>query len=367
MKNPINNWYDKNMKIVLNQHIELMIKELRKISSNIEAIILYGGYGRCEGSWIIGSDGKYRPYNDYDILLIVENKISIEQIEFSRKDLAKQIGIRWVDIEQKTISELKKSKPTIFNYDLKNASRVIFGDPDILMVVPDINAARLPLKEGETLFFTRLWTLLGALEEDSLNTGLKGDASCFFRNQMAKAVLAVVDIKLLKKGAYHSSYRQRVERFFQHYSGKKELCELAGWALEEKLFPRSVEMSAQEVKQLYTIVHHHFLKEMYDLLTHYYGQKVDCPESVKRYLKWSFMGLIKRFAMILLRFNLNWEKKVVVNLAQVFIVDAYNNDDNFKTYLAKGIKYIRQIDRSFSKFASWDEARIKVAQLRMEA
>jgi len=31
------------------------------------AILLYGGYGRDEGSWIVENDGRRRPYNNYDI------------------------------------------------------------------------------------------------------------------------------------------------------------------------------------------------------------------------------------------------------------------------------------------------------------
>jgi hypothetical protein len=68
-------------------------------------------------------------------------------------------------MSQKTPAELRKLNPSIYNYDLKYASKVIQGDPDVLNLIPEMDPSKLPLKEGKTLFFTRLWTLLGSLDE----------------------------------------------------------------------------------------------------------------------------------------------------------------------------------------------------------
>ena len=38
---------------------------------SVVAIILTGGYGRGEGTWIL-EDGDYRPYNDYDFVVAHE-------------------------------------------------------------------------------------------------------------------------------------------------------------------------------------------------------------------------------------------------------------------------------------------------------
>ena len=349
----------------------ILSKDLQSIINSfsvntIIAVILYGGYGRDEGSWIIEESGNYRPYNDYDILLVIENKISVGRIEILRKDLARQIGIRWVDIGQKTPAELKKIKSSIYNYDLKYASKVIQGDPAILNLIPEIDATKLPLKEGETLFFTRLWTLLGSLDEKGFKADLKGEESRFFRNQMAKAVLAVVDVLLLQKRAYHPSYKERVKRLSELYPEKKNLCDSAEWALEEKLFPKAPDMTADEIKKLYQKVHHHFFSEMYGLLTKYYRCKVDNPKGIERYLKWAPINLIKRIGWIILRRNLNWEKRIAVNSAQSYIAAAFNNGTNYKEFLQKGISHIRYLDKSFAENASWDEARVRVAELRME-
>ena len=350
------------------QRLEIDINRIKSALNSIRTIstILYGGYGRDEGSWVIENNGEYRPYNDYDILLVIENKISVEQIELLRKDLAKQIGIRWVDIGQKTLAELKKTKSSIYNYDLKYASKVIQGDSDILNLIPEIDATKLPLKEGETLFFTRLWTILGSLGGKGFKVGLKREESRFFRNQMAKAVLAVVDVLLLQKGAYHPSYKVRVKRLTELYSEKRDLCELAEWALEEKLFPKAPDMTVDEIKKLYQKVYHYFFSEMYSLLTKCYRRKIDNPKGIERHLKWGINSIIKRIGWIVLRKNMNWERRIKVNLAQNYIAAAFNNNTNCNEFLQKGISYIRYLDRSFSANSSWDEARVRVAELRME-
>ncbi len=63
---------------------------------------------------------------------------------------------------------------------------------------------------------------------------------------------------------------------------------------------------------------------------------------------------------------MNRERRIAVNLAQSYIAAAFDNDVNYKKFLKRGIKHIRFLDRSFSETSSWDEARVKVARLRME-
>lgn len=349
----------------LKNDIAIILNGLMDLNG-IDACLLYGGYGREEGSWIINSDGTCLPYNDYDILLVLKNKISKEIIELLRKKMAQEIGIRWIDIGQKTPKELQKLRPSIYNYDLKYASKVIQGDPSILDFIPEIDVAKLPLKEGETLFFTRLWTFLGSLDEKGFSVDRVGEESRFFRNQMAKAVLAVTDVLLLQKRAYHPSYKERVNRLNKFYPERKDISELAEWALEEKLFPKAPDMTADEIKKLYQKVHHHFFSEMYCILTKYYSRKVDNPKEIERYLKWGAVTLIKRIGWIALRKNMNWERIIAVNLAQCYITTAFNNDTNYENFLQMGISYIRYFDKSFAENSSWDEARVRVAKLRME-
>ena len=347
----------------LSQDIAIIKSSLKVF--DYSAILLYGAYGRDEGSWIVEKDGTCFPYNDYDILLVLNKKIPEDLIEPVRKKLAQEVGIHWIDIDQKTPRELRKLHPSIYSYDLKYASKVIDGDCSLLNLIPEIDPSTLPLKEGDILFFTRLWTLLGLLDKKGFNVDRNGEESRFFRNQMAKAILAVVDILLLQKGAYHPSYKERVKRLKNLYPEKSRFYELTEWALEEKLFPKAPNMTAKELEKFYQKVHYYFFSEMFHLLTQYYGRKVESPKAIESYLKFNIVNLIKRIGWVILRRNLDREKKIAVNIAQAYIAAAYRKKDRRK-FLKRGLKFMRFIDKSLPAYLSWDEARVLVAKMRME-
>ncbi len=350
---------------VLQQHLNLIVKNCIEVEPNLHAIILYGGYSRNEGSWIIEQDGNYRPYNDYDILLILEKKIPVERIELLRKNLAKKIGIRWVDISQKTPEELKKLRPSIYNFDLKYASNVIRGDSSVLKLIPEIEVKKLPLKEGEVLFFTRLWTFLGSLDEKGMNVDREGEESRFFRNQMAKAILAIVDVLLLQRCAYHPSYRERVNRFIKLYPEKIDLLILCQWALEEKLFPTAPDMTTEEVENLYCKVHRYYFSEMYQLLSKYYGRKVNTPEDIESYVKWAPSSLVRRIAVLVARRNMIFERKITINLAQVYVASAYEDNNINNRLLKKGLELMRLVNKTLPEKMTWDDARVRISQIRV--
>ncbi|MFC1542949.1 hypothetical protein ACFL4K_00230 [Candidatus Neomarinimicrobiota bacterium] len=329
------------------------------------ALILYGGYGRDEGSWIETEAGDVAPYNDYDILAIVKRPVAVEELKKLGKELAAQIGIRWVDVGQKTTAQLARLKPSIYNYDLKYASKVIWGDADVLNLIPEMDPALLPLKEAETLFFTRLWTFLGSLEEGGFRQVLSGDASRFFRNQMAKAVLAVVDGWLLMKAAYHPSYRKRVRRFADLYPDKKATLELAEWALHEKLRPQAPKMSPDEVLDLYHLVYRLYFADMLTILGRYYGRVAKGPEQIIRAMCWSPYALIYRLGMLLIRRTRAHERGLRLRAVQLYLAMAYREGEIDDRRLRKGICLLRRLDPAVSPDLTWHQARLRVAELRV--
>ena len=77
---------------------------------NIISIYLYGGYGRDEGSWVIekiGGQSKVRPYNDYDIAIIVKKKISLTKMRSLENKLKENLDVKWVDLCQYSKLNLK--------------------------------------------------------------------------------------------------------------------------------------------------------------------------------------------------------------------------------------------------------------------
>ncbi|MDD5014029.1 MAG: hypothetical protein PHW73_02860 [Atribacterota bacterium] len=348
---------------ILSSHIKIILEGLKTYKK--DAVILCGGYGRGEGGWFI-EEGALKPYNDYDLLLVLEEKISNNELQLLRKRLATKIGIRWVDITQKTPQELKKLGLSIFNYDLKYASKVIDGDDSILKLISNFNASKLPLKEGEILFFTRLWALVGSFDERGFKVQHSLDDSRFFYSQMAKAILAVVDVLLLMKNKYHLSYKEKIKRFIVLYSEDRELCKLSKWALKEKLNPSSEKINQKDMQSFYNKVHKHFFIQMMKFFSYYYNREVNDVYDIERHTKYSFDHLIRRLGYFMIKRSFRGEKILAIKMAQMFIAGAYEDGNINKELFRKGLEYMRYIDSSIPGKLSWDKARILVAQMRNE-
>ena len=346
----------------LNHHLEIITTECKKAMKEIISLILYGGYGRDEGSWYLNEKKVWSPYNDYDIVVITNSKTEDYKIERLRKLLAKKIGIKWIDILQLSTGELGELKSSIRNYDIKYASKIFYGDKNILKIIPEIDNTKLPLKEIETLYFTRLYTLLGSLDINGLNQDLKGDKSRFFRNQMAKAVLACADVLLLVKGEYVSSYRERIQKVIKLYPEKKDFLKMAAWALEEKLFPKAPLMKKEEVFNLYLNVHTLFHEEMYKGLTQYYKGLITGPKNIEYYFRKSPYHILKRIYWIIRLRSLNMEKQLLAFVSQSYIAASWTkigiNDNLFTIGLAKLSKARTLQNHNLS----WDAARIEACK-----
>jgi len=351
---------------VLKAHKKIIIDHCFSIQPDLTAVILYGSYGQNEGSWFQDISGDWKPYNDYDLCIVSHKRIPAEHLKSLKNTLAKEIGIKWIDLSQFHPDDMKRMQPSILNYDFKNAGKVIYGNSTVLDLIPVIDRADLSMRDAKILFFTRLYTLLGSLGEKGLDIELEGEASRFFRNQMAKAILAVVDVLLLAKGAYDTSYRKRVEQVAKLYTEKEELLELSRWALAEKLRPQAPMMEPKEVRVLYSLVHKHFFAEMYWGLRIYFGKAVNSPEDVEHCMKWHPILIMKRISWIVRFRNFREERRIDVMLAQSYIAAAWSPDGINKNKLSRGIAFLRRADGRVNQQMTWDEARLEAARLRME-
>lgn len=62
----------------------------------------------------------------------------------------------------------------------------------------------------DILYKTRMWTLLGSWSGPFRD--IEGEDARFFRNQMAKCVLAACDMILIKNRAYSTSYKRGLSK-----------------------------------------------------------------------------------------------------------------------------------------------------------
>lgn len=351
---------------VLEKHIEIICKKLVNEIKEIKSIVLYGGYGRGEGSWYKNEMGQWCPYNDYDLVVISPIKRKKASLSDIRECIARKIGIRWIDVSVKTPKMLINALPSIYNYDLKYASTTIYGDIDAQKLLPDYNSDELPLVEIETLFITRLWTLLGCINEDGLFQELSGESARFFRNQLAKSLLSVIDSILLTKRKYHYSYIERTKRVLDYNFLSLIERNLFQWALQEKLEPKGSDMKKEEVVELYKNVHQIYFKYFKIGLGEYFKKKINTIEELVSVYNNNPLRILKRLAYLFIRLNFKQEKRIAINNAQIYLASAFidNNLYNNK-YMRLGNSYLNKVSPDSGDNNSWDKARLTAARLRM--
>ena len=325
------------------QHVNQIVQVISKsLDDFLISIVLYGSYGRGEGAYYSKNENIH-VYNDYDILLIVKRPIPEAQISEAKQVLLDILDIRFIDISQKNITKLKRLKPLIFNFDLKYGSSVIWGDRNILKHIPEFTPNQLTLKDAEILYFTRLYTFLGSLGLNGFIDGVRGEEARFFRNQMAKAILAIVDVLLLQKNSYHTSYCERADRFEKLYPHKKKLVELSRWALQEKLTPKALAMNPKETKDFHTQVLCFYHKEMFIALSKLHGRKILTTDDLRKANAYSPQNLLVMLKTLILTktLKLYWRQKniqIAQSYAAEFFIAEENRNDIFNKCKAMVIK-----------------------------
>lgn len=356
----------------LNEIIELTLRrDIDTIITNIFSVLekkdvisiyLYGGYGRGEGSWVIqntiSSFPKISPYNDYDIALVVHKKVSKKSLKQIEINLKNHLDIRWIDLCQYTIYNLIRFKPTIKNYDFKYASKWIYGKKNTLDYIPNIDYRDIGLKDVETLYITRIWTLLGSFPKNGFNS-LTRDEEMFFRNQMAKSVLAIVDSILVFEKEYDWSYKKRVSKI-KYHTNNQNLISLANWALQEKLWPKSEGLNEKQFISMYKQVHELFFIHMFKYLSIYYKSPINKPLDVNLFVLNDFKRNLKKWIKKYFLHDNSIHLQNILLILQGEIVYYYFGMDDDK------LDYIKSLMKSYFNFESndLDEIRIKVADLR---
>ena len=163
-----NNKTDKAISNQLNKIVECILKEMKA-----EGILLGGSFAMGEGTAKIKGNKVY-PFNDFDIYIISEEKISGKKINEISEKVALYFGkLSFVgsgfinpkevtledtfvfDLKFLSVKELGKLLPRLRNYSLKNKSRVIYGK-DFRSIIPDYKLKDIPLSEAAKLLLDRM-------------------------------------------------------------------------------------------------------------------------------------------------------------------------------------------------------------------
>lgn len=175
--------------------------------------ILLGGYGRGEGTPFIHPDGSQSPFNDYDLVVVVETLDASVRQRFKslEKQLSSELGLP-VDLYPYHRDGLPACEFSLLNYELKYGHKVVWGEAPILEAMPDYAPDAIPLSEGSRLLLNRGKLLLDIKLRLSSPEPLSDEERIRFLKFISKVWLALGDCTLLAGRTYDLSYSVKRER-----------------------------------------------------------------------------------------------------------------------------------------------------------
>lgn len=186
--------------------------------AQLQAILLGGGYGRGEGGVLRSPEGgEDQPYNDLEFYVFTRGSALVAERRFRHalhrlgETLSPKAGLE-VEFKVLTFAKLRRSRPSMFDYDLVLGHRWIAGHEDLLRGCDHHrDPTRIPPHEATRLLMNRCTGLLFSAERLSRPRFTDDDADFVGRN-LAKARLAFGDVYLAAHGRYHWSCQERHRR-----------------------------------------------------------------------------------------------------------------------------------------------------------
>ncbi len=338
---------------ILNHLFSIIIDELK--FTNPKAIIIYGSYGRNEGAWI-KENNNLVPYNDFDIVVINDSKNKLKEKRNISELLKKKLKVEWIDLQFMSTYELKKlNKKTIFNFDLKFGSKIIYGDKKILDKIPLSSSKNIDINDLEVLFNTRLWTFYGSYKSFE---NMDSKSSRFFKYQMSKAILATVESFLIRNNYYNCSYRNKVKEYIKLSNNNHEFVK---WALNEKLNPSEDIISSTKAIKLLNDTKRIFFQEFFASLSEITKLKIKSSKDLLVYrssLKMKIRCLVK----YILLGEKNIFKKNHVKDLELIISNSNKENDlySYEPFFSKKLEYLNL------NFQNFNDLRHQISDLRFK-
>jgi len=209
------------MQKYLDTTVEIILKYLR---DSCISIYLIGSFGRGEGA-LYCENGVVQPIRDFDVVIVTTKRIDRNIIRLMTDEIHEKLGLTsptkamledfsiWITYT--TISELLKTPPLLKYYELKTASKHLYGI-DIRKLI-NIELMDLSLYNGVLILFTKvnglltLYPLSPRPHKRVLN----------YVYEILKTYTEILTVfSLLDKSIYRPTFSERCEKFYREYAVK---------------------------------------------------------------------------------------------------------------------------------------------------
>jgi len=227
---------------LIQSYLDLALNEIITKFDPI-TVLLFGGFATGEGTVEV-KNGKVIPINDIDLYVITRKKISDSIINSVSSKISKSLNIGGkdffehfedesyttkkffhIEIRNLTLKELSGLKPTLRTFELKNSSKIIYGDKKVLNKIFDLSANEILVAEAIRLLINKFGILLLCMDKKKLMGTFTQEEKRMIVYFCVKSFLDSCSALLIFLGHYKSSYRGRLRELKKIL--KKEFPELS--------------------------------------------------------------------------------------------------------------------------------------------
>jgi hypothetical protein len=309
-------------------------------------------------------------------MIVTENAEDIaRQVDKLSDELATDFGIDFVEFDLVHPKALCTAPPSIYYYDLKYGSRVLWGDYKVLESLPAYKPEDIPLWEGMKLLFNRMAGLLSGFVAGGRHPSTEREY-LYVRNQLVKAGVACGDALVLLYDRYHHLYSKRQNRFRKLAERgrlnflEKSAVEMVNEAYTQKLNPNN-QLDLDLWDWLAALLPHYeltFLHVMAAYTTREVGNVSDAvryylqADHPRRFLRWWVQQLARLFQRGWATPDEEWARKRAYGALPLvlFSCPVYKYDQKrlrWARQLLQGISSIQLVRRKSDSELGWEDHR----------
>ncbi len=181
----------------------------------LRAIVLTGSLARDEATFVRQGE-RWSLWGDAEFLLVFDQEgvlpssSIIDRVEREIEHHLLQGGLSGhVELSPFHTSYLRTMPPEIFAYELRTYGQVVWGERQILSLIPAFSPSDIPLEDGWRMLCNRVVEFIEVIDPVG---GKPVDPSPDGRYRMIKLYLDMATSFLLFQGAYAPTYLERAER-----------------------------------------------------------------------------------------------------------------------------------------------------------